>query len=125
MFPMVIGNIHSQQISVMGLIIFPVQVLANESLSNKTLDITTTTDIILNKHKKLEMNEKRIELEIGYLKLLLTIVSAMFASVSGYIGINFADVEKTFLNILLFVDISLAIVLILLMTKIENLLNKL
>ncbi len=109
----------------MGLIIFPVQVLANESLSNKTLDITTTTDIILNKHKKLEMNEKRIELEIGYLKLLLTIVSAMFASVSGYIGINFADVEKTFLNILLFVDISLAIVLILLMTKIENLLNKL
>jgi hypothetical protein len=71
------------------------------------------------------MNEKRIELEIGYLKLLLTIVATMFAGITSFLGMNFNTVQFSFLTLLLMIDLLLVVLAIIFMTKIENLLNAL
>ena len=70
------------------------------------------------------MNEKRIELEVGYLKLLLTLVSAMFGTLTGFIGSNFNNISILFLTILIIIDVLLAILIIILMIKIDILINR-
>jgi len=120
--PIVIGNIHSQQMSVIGLIILPVQVLAKAPLSNKTLDITTTTDI-LNKCKTLEMNEKRIVEELTFFRLLLTILSAITATLTGFIGGSVSTLEDSVLLLSCGVDLLLVAFMVFCLIKIIKLLK--
>jgi hypothetical protein len=63
------------------------------------------------------MKEKQITEEISYLKLLLTIISTMFAGVTGFIGLNFGEMHASFLNLLLIVDLLLVILVVFLDRK--------
>ena len=72
---------------------------------------------------ELSMNEKRIEIEIGILKLILTIVSAIFVPFTAWLYNNFdLTIERIALAIL---DFSLFLTIFTILLYLFNLLKKL
>ena len=70
------------------------------------------------------MNNDKIKEEIGLLKTLLIIFSAIFVSLSGHIGLSIKNIDLL-LAIVIILDIAFLIATLYLVKEIKKLINKL
>lgn len=70
------------------------------------------------------MKFERVKEELSFLKLVLTILSAFFGSLTGWISSNFTGVNDFLLMVILAIDIILLIAIIVASMCIINLLRK-